>query len=65
MGQAVCAAAEWDSEQMNFLPHYNLELNKVIAAGQAAPVAYNLYNIARSSRVKKQPLGLLLGFVAE
>ena len=47
MGQAVCAAAEWDSEQMNFLPHYNPELNKVIAAGQATPVAYNLYNIAR------------------
>ena len=36
-----------DSEQMNFLPHYNPELNKVIAAGQATPVAYNLYNIAR------------------
>ncbi|EIV7252087.1 MULTISPECIES: hypothetical protein [Klebsiella] len=47
VGQAVCAAAEWDSEQMNCLPHYNPELNKVIAAGQAAPVAYNLYNIAR------------------
>ena len=47
VGQAVCAAAEWDSEQMNFLPHYNPELNKVIAAGQGTPVAYNLYNIAR------------------
>ena len=39
VGQAVCAAAEWDSEIVNVLPRYNPTLNKVIAAAQLAPAA--------------------------
>ena len=39
VGQAVCAAAEWDSEKLNVLPRYNPSLNKVIAAAQLAPAA--------------------------
>ncbi|HBU0216994.1 hypothetical protein ACKGMD_12070, partial [Klebsiella pneumoniae] len=39
VGQAVCAAAEWDSEKVNVLPRYNPSLNKVIAAAQLAPAA--------------------------
>lgn len=39
VGQAVCAAAEWDSEKVNALPRYNHNLNKVMAAGQLAPTA--------------------------
>ncbi|MCS6399438.1 hypothetical protein KR869_16960 [Klebsiella quasipneumoniae subsp. similipneumoniae] len=39
VGQAVCAAAEWDNEKVNVLPHYNPRLNKVIAAAQLAPAA--------------------------
>ncbi|HBY2506431.1 TPA: hypothetical protein MIS35_12880 [Klebsiella pneumoniae] len=39
VGQAVCAAAEWDSEKVNVLPRYNPTLNKVIAAAQLAPAA--------------------------
>ena len=39
VGEAVCAAAEWDSEKLNVLPRYNPSLNKVIAAAQLAPAA--------------------------
>ena len=40
-GQAVCAAAEWDNEKVNVLPHYNPELNKVIIAGHLARIVYD------------------------
>ena len=41
VGQAVCAAAEWDNEKVNVLPHYNPELNKVIIAGHSARSVYD------------------------
>ncbi|CAM3001236.1 hypothetical protein AAHC35_03340 [Klebsiella quasipneumoniae subsp. similipneumoniae] len=41
VGQAVCAAAEWDNEKVNVLPHYNPELNKVIIAGHLARIVYD------------------------
>ncbi|HGL6421295.1 TPA: hypothetical protein ACKF0Y_000125 [Klebsiella quasipneumoniae] len=49
VGQAVCAAAEWDSEKVNVLPHYNPALNKVIIAGHLARIVYDP-NIGASLR---------------
>ena len=38
VGQAVCAAAEWDSEKVNVLPHFYPALSKVIIAGHSARI---------------------------
>lgn len=48
--QAVCAAAEWDSENVNVLPRYNPSLNKEIAAGPLAPTArqQNIDSVVRA-----------------
>ena len=50
VGQAVCAAAEWDSENVNVLPRYNPSLNKEIAAGPLAPTArqQNIDSVVRA-----------------
>ncbi|HCI6431333.1 TPA: hypothetical protein NPO98_001186 [Klebsiella quasipneumoniae subsp. similipneumoniae] len=44
VGQAVCAAAEWDNEKVNVLPHYNPDLNKAIIAGHSARIVYDPNN---------------------
>ncbi len=61
VGQAVCAAAEWDSEKVNVLPRYNPSLNKVIAAAQLAPPPDSKITTLLFAR-KKQPPGLLFRF---
>ena len=65
VGQAVCAAAEWDSEKVNVLPRYNPGLNKVIAAAQLAPAARQQDNTLLFARKKAASRAAFLGFVAE
>ena len=65
VGQAVCAAAEWDSEKVNVLPRYNPTLNKVIAAAQLAPAADSKITTLLFARKKAAFGAAFLGFVAE
>ena len=46
--EAICVAAEWDSEKINLLPKYNPDYNRVIAEQQALSQTH----IAQTAAIK-------------